>query len=126
MASSTDPSVDAKEIAAEFWRRIEARAWTPWTTRSSTRGFSSLSRTKCEATRQRTQREQESDHGRSCFWQRQPGHRLYGFAGDTKAQQTTGEGLTDSGAAWDAVAPNGRSIEPQAAGSSGKGDGSGW
>jgi predicted lipoprotein with Yx(FWY)xxD motif len=54
------------------------------------------------------------------------GHPLYTFVGDTKAGQTSGEGLTDFGAAWDAVAPNGRSIEPDdhAAGSSG--DGSGW
>ena len=54
------------------------------------------------------------------------GHPLYTFVGDTKAGQATGEGLTDFGAAWDAVAPNGRSIEPKAAGSGGSGDGSGW
>jgi predicted lipoprotein with Yx(FWY)xxD motif len=40
------------------------------------------------------------------------GHPLYTFVGDTKAGQTTGEGLTDFGAAWDAISPNGRSIEP--------------
>lgn len=51
------------------------------------------------------------------------GHPLYTFIGDTKAGQTSGEGLTDFGAAWDAVAPSGRSIEPDAApaGSSGSG-----
>jgi predicted lipoprotein with Yx(FWY)xxD motif len=49
------------------------------------------------------------------------GHPLYAFIGDKKAHQTTGEGLTDFGAAWDAVAPNGRGIEPtaDASGSSG-------
>lgn len=52
------------------------------------------------------------------------GHPLYRFVGDTKPGQTTGEGLTDFGAAWDAVAPNGHSIEPKAA--SGGGDGRGW
>jgi predicted lipoprotein with Yx(FWY)xxD motif len=56
------------------------------------------------------------------------GHPLYTFVGDKKAGQTTGEGLTDFGAAWDAIAPNGRSIEPDAPapGGSGYGGGSGW
>ena len=56
------------------------------------------------------------------------GHPLYTFVGDTKAGQTTGEGLTDFGAAWDAIAPNGKSIEPNApaTGRSGSGDGPGW
>jgi predicted lipoprotein with Yx(FWY)xxD motif len=56
------------------------------------------------------------------------GHPLYTFAGDTKAGQTTGEGLTDFGAAWDAIAPSGRSIEPDAlaSGGSDNGQGSGW
>jgi predicted lipoprotein with Yx(FWY)xxD motif len=39
------------------------------------------------------------------------GHPLYTFFGDTKAGQTNGEGLTDFGAAWDAVAATGRSVE---------------
>jgi predicted lipoprotein with Yx(FWY)xxD motif len=56
------------------------------------------------------------------------GHPLYTFVGDTKAGQTTGEGLTDFGAAWDAIAPNGRAIEPNspASGGSGSSNGSGW
>jgi predicted lipoprotein with Yx(FWY)xxD motif len=54
------------------------------------------------------------------------GHPLYTFIGDKKAGQTTGEGLTDFGAAWDAVAPNGRSIEPSGRGSTGAGNGPGW
>ncbi|MFL5964948.1 MAG: hypothetical protein ACJ747_00150 [Gaiellaceae bacterium] len=56
------------------------------------------------------------------------GHPLYTFAGDTRAGQTTGEGLTDFGAAWDAVAPSGRSIEPDglASGAADNGQGSGW
>src|SRR5439155_21420069 len=45
------------------------------------------------------------------------GHPLYTFMGDTRAGQTTGEGLTDFGAAWDAVAASGRAVEPSAAGS---------
>jgi predicted lipoprotein with Yx(FWY)xxD motif len=56
------------------------------------------------------------------------GHPLYTFIGDTKAGQTSGEGLTDFGAAWDAIAPSGRPIEPNASasGASGSGDGPGW
>ena len=54
------------------------------------------------------------------------GHPLYTFVGDTKAGQTTGEGLTDFGAAWDAIAPNGQSIEPNAPASGRSGNGSGW
>ncbi|MGZ4426241.1 MAG: COG4315 family predicted lipoprotein, partial [Gaiellaceae bacterium] len=51
---------------------------------------------------------------------------IYTFVGDTKAGQTTGEGLTDFGAAWDALAPNGQSIEPNAPASGRSGNGSGW
>jgi predicted lipoprotein with Yx(FWY)xxD motif len=40
------------------------------------------------------------------------GHPLYRFYGDTKAGQANGEGLKNFGAAWDAVAANGRSVEP--------------
>jgi predicted lipoprotein with Yx(FWY)xxD motif len=56
------------------------------------------------------------------------GHPLYTFVGDKKPGQTTGEGLTDFGAAWDAVAANGRPIEPKApaSGGSGNGYGAGW
>jgi predicted lipoprotein with Yx(FWY)xxD motif len=54
------------------------------------------------------------------------GHPLYRFIGDKKAGQTSGEGLTDFGAAWDAVAPSGRSIEPSAPASGSSGSGYGW
>jgi predicted lipoprotein with Yx(FWY)xxD motif len=56
------------------------------------------------------------------------GHPLYAFIGDTKPAQTAGEGLTDVGATWEAIASNGRSIEPKApaAGGSGNGYGRGW
>ena len=42
------------------------------------------------------------------------GHPLYTFIGDTRAGQTTGEGLTDFGAAWYVVAPSGRAIKRSA------------
>ena len=54
------------------------------------------------------------------------GHPLYTFIGDKKPGQTTGEGLTDFGAAWDAVAPNGRSVEPRDSSSGSSGNGYGW
>jgi predicted lipoprotein with Yx(FWY)xxD motif len=56
------------------------------------------------------------------------GHPLYTFIGDRKAGQTAGEGLNNFGATWDAIAPNGRSIEPKAptSGGSGGGYGGGW
>ncbi len=49
------------------------------------------------------------------------GHPLYTFVLDSKPGQTKGEGLTDFGAAWDAIASNGRSIEPKAPVSGGYG-----
>jgi predicted lipoprotein with Yx(FWY)xxD motif len=38
------------------------------------------------------------------------GHPLYTFFGDQNAGQTTGEGLTDFGGAWDAVAASGHAV----------------
>jgi predicted lipoprotein with Yx(FWY)xxD motif len=49
------------------------------------------------------------------------GHPLYTFVGDTKAGQTTGEGLNNFGAAWDVVAASGRAVEPTASDSTGSG-----
>jgi predicted lipoprotein with Yx(FWY)xxD motif len=48
-------------------------------------------------------------------------HPLYTFFADQKAGQTNGEGLTDFGAAWDAVAASGHAIEPTSSGSAGTG-----
>jgi predicted lipoprotein with Yx(FWY)xxD motif len=53
------------------------------------------------------------------------GHPLYTFFGDRRAGQTNGEGLTDFGGAWDAVAASGRSVE-QAAPDSGNGGTGGY
>jgi predicted lipoprotein with Yx(FWY)xxD motif len=39
------------------------------------------------------------------------GHPLYRYVGDTRAGQTTGEGLTDFGAGWDVITPAGKKIE---------------
>jgi hypothetical protein len=53
------------------------------------------------------------------------GHALYTFVGDTKAGQTTGEGSTAFGAAWDALAASGHAVEPAASDSSGSGQSGG-
>jgi hypothetical protein len=53
------------------------------------------------------------------------GHPLYTFYGDTKAGQTSGEGLTDFGASWDVVSATGRAVEPTTSDSSGSGQGGG-
>jgi predicted lipoprotein with Yx(FWY)xxD motif len=53
------------------------------------------------------------------------GHPLYTFFGDTKAGQTNGEGLTDFGGIWDAIAASGRAVQPTASDSGGTGGGYG-
>jgi predicted lipoprotein with Yx(FWY)xxD motif len=53
------------------------------------------------------------------------GHPLYTYVGDTKAGMTTGEGLTDFGGSWDAVAASGRSVESTSSGSDGSNGGYG-
>ena len=55
------------------------------------------------------------------------GHPLYTFFGDKRANQTTGEGLTDFGAAWDVVSATGRAVEPTSdSGGTGSGYGGGY
>jgi predicted lipoprotein with Yx(FWY)xxD motif len=39
------------------------------------------------------------------------GHPLYGFTGDAKPGDTTGEGSTAFGAGWDVLSPAGSKIE---------------
>ena len=53
------------------------------------------------------------------------GHPLYTFVGDKRATQTTGEGLTDFGAAWDVVSATGRAVAPTTSDSGGTGSGYG-
>lgn len=53
------------------------------------------------------------------------GHPLYTFSLDKRPGQTTGEGLTNFGGTWDAVAASGRAVEStsESDGSGGYGDG---
>jgi predicted lipoprotein with Yx(FWY)xxD motif len=58
------------------------------------------------------------------------GHPLYTFVGDTRAGQTSGEGLDNFGAEWYAVGPNGQKVEHASGSPSSSGgyssSGSGW
>jgi predicted lipoprotein with Yx(FWY)xxD motif len=54
------------------------------------------------------------------------GHPLYTFILDTRAGQTSGQGLTDFGGAWDAVAASGRAVESTASSGGSGGTGGGY
>lgn len=61
------------------------------------------------------------------------GHPLYTYVGDTRAGQTTGEGLNIFGAEWYAVGANAKKVEgggggypSQSGGGYGSGSGGGW
>jgi predicted lipoprotein with Yx(FWY)xxD motif len=61
------------------------------------------------------------------------GHPLYTFVGDKHAGQTSGEGLTNFGASWYAIAASGQKVDKSGGTSSGTsnsaggyGSGSGW
>jgi len=51
------------------------------------------------------------------------GHPLYTFSLDTRAGQTSGQGLTDFGGSWNAVAASGRAVKSTGSGGSGGGYG---
>ena len=53
------------------------------------------------------------------------GHPLYTFALDMRAGQTAGEGVKAFGGSWDALAANGRAVEPPSGSSSGNSGGTG-
>ena len=53
------------------------------------------------------------------------GHPLYTFSLDTRAGQTSGQGLTDFGGSWNAVAASGRAVKSTGSGGYGGGYGSG-
>jgi predicted lipoprotein with Yx(FWY)xxD motif len=54
------------------------------------------------------------------------GHPLYTFAGDKRAGQTSGEGLSNFGADWYALAASGQKVERAQSSGGGYGSGGGW
>ena len=54
------------------------------------------------------------------------GHPLYTFSLDTRAGQTSGQGLSDFGGSWNAVAASGRAVKSNASSGGSSGSGSGY
>jgi predicted lipoprotein with Yx(FWY)xxD motif len=54
------------------------------------------------------------------------GHPLYTFVGDKSPGDTSGEGLTNFGADWYALAASGHTVEPSKPSAGGYGAGGGW
>jgi predicted lipoprotein with Yx(FWY)xxD motif len=90
--------------------------WPPLVTRATPRAGTGVHKSMLGVTRRRDGRRQVT----------YAGHPLYAFVGDKTAGQTSGEGLTNFGAQWDALAASGRSVEPSKPGGGGYGSGGGW
>jgi predicted lipoprotein with Yx(FWY)xxD motif len=80
--------------------------WPALTTKGKPRAGAGVRKALLGTTRRRDGRLQVTYHG----------HPLYRFSGDTRAGDTTGEGLTDFGGVWDAVSPTGRAVQGGAGG----------
>jgi predicted lipoprotein with Yx(FWY)xxD motif len=77
--------------------------WPPLTTKGKPRAIGGARKVLLGTTRRRDGRMQVTYHG----------HPLYRFSGDTKAGDTSGEGLTDFGGRWDPVSPTGTAVRMQ-------------
>ena len=77
-----------------------AAYWPPLTTRGKPRAIAGARKALLSTTRRRDGRLQVTYHG----------HPLYRFAGDTRAGQTSGAGLTDFGGRWDPVSAAGLAV----------------
>ena len=75
--------------------------WPPLITKGKPKAAGGVRKALLGTTRRRDGRLQVTYHG----------HPLYRFSGDTGAGQTTGEGLTDFGGEWDAVAATGLAVQ---------------
>jgi predicted lipoprotein with Yx(FWY)xxD motif len=89
--------------------------WPPLVSRATPRAGKGVHRSLLAFTRRQGGRRQVT----------YAGHPLYTFVGDKSAGQTSGEGLTNFGAQWDAVAANGHTVEPSQPSSGGYGPGYG-
>jgi predicted lipoprotein with Yx(FWY)xxD motif len=90
--------------------------WPPLVSRATPRAGKGVRRSMLGLTRRQDGRRQVT----------YAGHPLYSFVGDKTAGQTSGEGLTNFGAEWYALAASGRSVKPSQPSSGGYGSGGGW
>jgi predicted lipoprotein with Yx(FWY)xxD motif len=93
--------------------------WPPLASRTTPRAGKGVHRAKLAVTRRHDGRRQVT----------YAGHPLYTFVGDKAPGETSGEGLTNFGAEWYALAASGRTVEPGQAssgGGGGYGSGGGW
>ena len=90
--------------------------WPPLTTRTRPRAGAGVHKAMLGVTKRQDGRRQVT----------YAGHPLYAFVGDKTAGQTSGEGLTNFGAEWYAVAASGRTVEPSKPSAAGYGSGGGW
>ncbi|HSC49450.1 MAG TPA: hypothetical protein VLD16_04230 [Gaiellaceae bacterium] len=75
--------------------------WPAFTTRGKPRAIAGARQALLSTTRRRDGRLQVTYHG----------HPLYRFSGDSKAGDTSGEGLTDFGGRWDPVSAAGLAVQ---------------
>jgi predicted lipoprotein with Yx(FWY)xxD motif len=87
--------------------------WPPLVSRATPRAGKGVHRSMLGLTRRQDGRRQVT----------YAGHPLYSFVGDKTAGQTSGEGLTNFGAEWYALAASGRSVKPTQPSSGGYGSG---
>ena len=92
--------------------------WPPVVSRAAPRAGKGVHKSLLATTRRQDGRRQVTYAGRP----------LYTFVGDKTAGQTSGEGLTNFGAEWYALAASGRTVEPSqpSSGGYGPGYGGGW
>jgi predicted lipoprotein with Yx(FWY)xxD motif len=83
-----------------------AQEWPPVTSREKPEAEGGAKQSKLSTSRR-------SDGSRQVVYN---GHPLYHFSADTKAGQTSGQGISAFGARWYVVAPSGKAITASAAG----------
>jgi len=93
-----------------------AKFWPPLISRAQPRAGAGVHKSLLGATRR------QDGHRQVTY----AGHPLYAFVGDKSAGQTSGEGLTNFGADWYALAASGRTVEPSKPSTGGYGAGGGW
>jgi predicted lipoprotein with Yx(FWY)xxD motif len=93
-----------------------AKFWPPLVSRTTPRAGQGVHKAMLGATRRQDGRRQVT----------YAGHPLYTFVGDKAPGETSGEGSTNFGAEWDALAASGRTVESSRPSSGSYGPGGGW